>query len=91
MRTALASPMRLALYSAALGVVLGAVTIGPLDVLVMARAMLTASAVILAAAVVGRRLGLDVVRGRETQDQAAQDDRNDLPERHGAAGADGED
>lgn len=91
MRAVLARPMRLALFSAALGVVLGAITLGPFDVLVMAPAMLAAAAVVLATALVGRRLGLDVVRGRETQDEAAQDDRNDLPERHGAASAHGED
>lgn len=86
----LAAEVRLALFCSAVGVLLGAVTLGPLDVLVMAPATVAAAAVVLAAALVGRRLGLgraDVVGGGQSEDEAAQDDGDDFAERHRVARA----
>lgn len=84
------APVRLALFCAVLGVVLGAVTIGPLDALVMAPATVAAVAVVLAAALVGRRLGFrgqDVVCGRHAEHEASDHEGDDVAERHGASGA----
>jgi hypothetical protein len=82
------APVRLALFCAALGVVLGAVTLGPLDVLTAGPAMLAAFAVLLAAALVGRGLGQpSVVHGRQAQHEAANEGFDETAERHGAAGS----
>lgn len=85
------SEVRLGLFCAVLGVVLGALVLGPLDALVALPAALAACAVVLAAAMVGRGLRARVVRGRQAEDEAADHDGQDIAERHGAAGRHGED
>jgi hypothetical protein len=80
------APVRLALFCAAIGLVLGAVTIGPFDVLVAGPLTLAAFAVVLAAALCGRGLGGRVVRGADAEDEAAENLAQGVTERHGAAG-----
>lgn len=80
------APVRLALFCTLLGVALGATTLGPLDALVALPAAVAACALVLAAALRGRGLRLDVVRGRQPEHEPADHDGQDFAERHGAAG-----
>jgi hypothetical protein len=85
------SELRLGLFCALIGVVLGALVIGPLDALVALPAALAACAVVLAAAFVGRGLRPRVVRRPDAEDEPADHDGHDVAERHGTAGRHGED
>lgn len=85
------APVRLSLFCAALGVALGAVAIGPLDVLVAGPAALASAAVVFAAAFCGRGLGSAVAVRGQAQDELADDDGNDVAEGRGLARGNGED
>jgi hypothetical protein len=86
----LRAELRFALFCACLGVVLGAATLGPFDLLLMLPAAVAACAVVLAVALARGRLGRDVVRRPDAEDESADDDGQDVAERLGSAGGHGE-